>query len=66
MDELDEYIEQTETIAFLIQDLSEEEELKIVHGYEYCMIKDALNLIENALISFRNTRITLGMGAEGE
>lgn len=52
MEEMEYYKNEIESIVSMLKDLREEKELKLIHGYEYCVICDSINLLLNAKESF--------------
>ena len=54
MEEMEYYKNEIESIILMLKDLREEEELKLVNGYEYCIICDSINLLLEAKESFEN------------
>lgn len=54
MEEIEQYKNEIESIISMLKDLREEEELKLINGYEYCIICDSINLLLEAKESFKN------------
>lgn len=54
MEEMEYYKNEIESIISMLKDLREEKELKLVCGYEYCIICDSINLLLEAKESFEN------------
>ena len=52
MEEMEQYKNELDSIILMLKDLREEKELKLVHGYEYCIICDSINLLLDAKESF--------------
>ena len=52
MEEMEYYKNEIESIILMLKDLREEEDLYLVHGYEYCIICDSINLLLDAKESF--------------
>ena len=52
MEEIEQYINELDSIILMLKDLREEKELKLIHGYEYCIICDSINLLLEAKESF--------------
>lgn len=52
MEEMEYYKNELDSIISMLKDLREEEVLKLVHGYEYCIICDSINLLLDAKESF--------------
>lgn len=52
MEEMEYYKNEIESIVLMLKDLREEEELKLINGYEYCIICDSINLLLEAKESF--------------
>ena len=52
MEEMEQYINELDSIILMLKDLREEKELKLIHGYEYCVICDSINLLLEAKESF--------------
>jgi len=52
MEEMEQYKDELDSIISMLKDLREEEELKLIHGYEYCVICDSINLLLDAKESF--------------
>ena len=52
MEEMEYYKNEIESIISMLKDLREEKELKLIHGYEYCVICDSINLLLDAKESF--------------
>lgn len=52
MEEIEQYKNEIESIISMLKDLREEEELKLINGYEYCIICDSINLLLEAKESF--------------
>ena len=54
MEEMECYKNEIESIILMLKDLREEKELKLICGYEYCIICDSINLLLEAKESFEN------------
>ena len=52
MEEMEYYKNEIESIISMLKDLREEEDLYLVHGHEYCIICDSINLLLDAKESF--------------
>lgn len=52
MEEMEQYKNELDSIISMLKDLREEKELKLIHGYEYCIICDSINLLLDAKESF--------------
>ena len=52
MEEMEQYKNELDSIISMLKDLREEKELKLVYGYEYCIICDSINLLLDAKESF--------------
>lgn len=52
MEEMEYYKNELDSIILMLKDLREEKELKLIHGYEYCIICDSINLLLDAKESF--------------
>ena len=52
MEEMEYYKNEIENIILMLKDLREEEDLYLVHGHEYCIICDSINLLLDAKKSF--------------
>ena len=52
MEEMEYYKNEIESIILMLKELREEKELKLIHGYEYCIICESINLLLDAKESF--------------
>ena len=52
MEEMEYYKNEIESIILMLKDLREEENLQLIHGHEYCIICDSINLLLEAKESF--------------
>ena len=52
MEEIEQYKNELDSIISMLKDLREEKELKLICGYEYCIICDSINLLLDAKESF--------------